>query len=325
MKRVLIGAIAVMLAGACSKSSVVEHPDPVAIAFENPFVGNSTKAEDLTKDNLADFGVWGYMEKLSGVVFSNEKVSRFAAGSDVQWRYNNTQYWVPDKSFHFTAVAPAAQAQHYVASAVDGGTLVFDNKAANADVDLLQAYASKITGALSVDPGAVEFTFVHLLSRIIFSFTNALPADIAQIAVTGVQITDAYGKGVATFEGGELDNWSVDPQDKNLTIHFGDMVAGDAVNGRIAIGKKGVTAHKYCIPAGENFKVLFTVTLYQGTVKVGEKTHIAAVEGMEFQPGHSYEFKATLTEENVIDDLHPIKFSVKEFDEWTEGGDKDIN
>lgn len=307
MKKTLIAVLALAAVAACNKSEVVEQPSPLAIGFDAPFIENSTKATDITKDNLTDFGVWGYVQDLGGVIFTHEKVSK--SGSD--WKYANTQYWVADKPYYFTAVAPAAQAEKYSATAVDAGTISFDNT--SADVDLLYAYESvaAITGPITEQPAPVAFTFSHLLSRVKFSFENGMVAENATITISNVSVSDAYKTGTATITGGELASWAGEGA---------NTVAFEGIADAVTKGKEGETAHMYFIPANKTYQLTFTVALAQGTVAIATKTHTVTIPAVDMKAGYSYDFKATLNEENVVEELFPITFTA-DVTPWVDFGE----
>lgn len=313
MKKILIAALAIISVASCSKNEVIEQPDPVAIAFEQPFVGKSTKATDYTADNLTDFAVYGYVNQIGGLIFHNEKVSK----SGTTWGYDNTQYWTPDKQYHFTAIAPASQGANYNATAVNGGTLKFDNT--SADVDLLYAYQTASTGSeITQQPNPVAFSFGHMLSRIKFSFTNGMVAENASIKISNVAVTDAYKEGTVTFASGAYSSWDVSGENnKSNSVSFGSIA--DAIDKN----KSEETAHMYFIPAAKTtYSLTFTATLYQGTVEIGSKTHTVTLPATELKQNLSYDFKATLSQENVLDALYPITFTVTEFTSWSNFGEE---
>ena len=77
MKKVFIAILAVTALAACNKSEVVETAPAAAIAFDQVFVNNATKAADLTAGNF-DFGVFGYVEKggNGALIFDNQTCCR---------------------------------------------------------------------------------------------------------------------------------------------------------------------------------------------------------------------------------------------------------
>ena len=301
MKKLLFAALA-FAAVACSKSEVIEQTKPLAIGFDSPFIENSTKATDLTtgeNGTLQDFGVYGYVEAVGGIVFNNEKVSKTGSA----WTYANTQYWVAGKPYYFTAIAPASQGGKYTPTEVNAGTINFDNT--SAEIDLLYAHTpvAAITGPITAQPDAVKFSFNHILSRVKFSFENKMVAENATITISNVKVTDAYKTGVATITNGALASWA--PAEPTNTVSFAGIA--DAIE----INKEGETDHMYFIPANKTYTLTFTVALTQGTVAIATKTHTVTIPAVDMKPGFSYDFKAALNEANVVDQLFPITFTAE--------------
>lgn len=301
MKKTLLALFA-FAAVACSKSEVIEQTKPLAIGFDSPFIENSTKATDLTtgeNGTLQDFGVYGYVEAVGGIVFNNEKVSKTGSA----WTYANTQYWVAGKTYYFTAIAPASQGGKYTPTEVNAGTINFDNT--SAEIDLLYAHTpvAAITGPITAQPDAVKFSFNHILSRVKFSFENKMVAENATITISNVKVTDAYKTGVATITNGALASWA--PAEPTNTVSFAGIA--DAIE----INKEGETDHMYFIPANKTYTLTFTVALTQGTVAIATKTHTVTIPAVDMKPGFSYDFKAALNEANVVDQLFPITFTAE--------------
>ena len=93
MKKLLFVALAAVGMTACVQNEELAAPMSDAIAFDQ-YVNNATKGDpSLTKDNLEEFQVWGYMSDNTGTVFTGDLV--YKSGS--AWAYDNTQYWAPGK------------------------------------------------------------------------------------------------------------------------------------------------------------------------------------------------------------------------------------
>ena len=85
---------------------------------------------------------------------------------------------------------------------------------------------------------------------------------------------------------------------------------------------KEATAHKYMIPATKDYKLSFTVTrVHHGVTDVYNHNNVK-LQGLTFEPGKSYQLKATLTAENINPDevLCPIQFTaeVKGWENFTD-------
>ncbi len=314
MKKIfLIALVATALTTSCSNDETIEMPTTTAIRFDNAFVDKTTRATDLTTSNLADFGVYGFVEKPAGTVFSNEQVTK--TGST--WTYDNIQYWTAGKSYWFSAIAPAMSAawDYYPVTAEagsydGGGRISFNNEMAAAKQDLLYAWSGEIktSDPLSTAPAAVEFTFQHLLSRVKFAFTNGFLNENTKLEVSNIKITDAN-------RGGSIDmnvatpSWNI--SSNTFSIPFGGIT--DA----IARNTKKESTHMFLIPANQAYTLTFTVKWIQGNLAVGTYDHTVTLPTVNMKPGSSYVFNATLDHENTTGTtLYPIEFDVTEVEGW---------
>ena len=78
---------------------------------------------------------------------------------------------------------------------------------------------------------------------------------------------------------------------------------------------------KLMIPmdATATYTVTFTAELYQGKVLLGSYDHEVKIENVEFKLGYCYDFKASLTHENITDKpLNPIEFKVDDVEDWNQ-------
>ena len=210
-----------LAAVSCSSDFTVEAPKGAAIEFENIFVENSTRATALTKENIQDFSVYGFVEsgEKQGQIFDNTRIYR--AGE--QFKYDIEQYWIGGAQYYFTAIAPYQDAKWtYTAKNAAEGTIEFDNSAAAASQDLIFAYVKpeKTPADIESKPDPVSFNFRHLLSRVKFSFTNGFAADSnITLEVSGVKITNTAASGSITVSEGTFGEWTTSG---DMTIVFGD-------------------------------------------------------------------------------------------------------
>lgn len=342
MKKYLVIALALVACVACSKEESVGTIDKAPISFDNAFVNNSTRANDLTADNLTNFGVYATIVNSSneaGLILTNELVS----GSKGSFTYTNTQYWLPSSTYHFTAIAPHTGVA-WTYNVKDGknaqtGTISFNNQTAGANQDLLFAYKNPPTtaSAITTQPAAVEFDFAHLLSRVKFTFVNGFASTSnITLKVNNVRITNAHETGtIAVTDGTPAEVWT--PADQTLNVPFGGAgVTGsasqaDAKGADITCGgKSATTEHFYLIPADANLKVSFDVDLYQAGVLVKNYKHTDVALAINMLKGNSYEIKATLNQDNVTGDdtddkIYPIVFDVNTIGEWVENPSQDLN
>lgn len=210
MKKIfLIGLTAAAMLASCSNDETVEMAQQKAISFSNAFVNNGTRSivdPSFTTENLTDFAVYGFTQ--NGQIFNGDKVSKGGSAS-TGWSYANLQYWVPGNTYTFGAIAP-----HSVAANVSGVALpenatkvemkvAFTNTDAD-QVDLLHAAPAQIagTGVTATYTTPVSMTFNHQLSKVKFSFANAVGVDY-NVKVKNVKITDAYKTGTLTVAAAE--------------------------------------------------------------------------------------------------------------------------
>ena len=73
MKKYLYIALAAAALTGCSSDEAIEMVEQKAIAFDNVFVNNATRATDLNKDNIQNFGVNGSVaaNNTQGMIFEN--------------------------------------------------------------------------------------------------------------------------------------------------------------------------------------------------------------------------------------------------------------
>lgn len=336
MKKIfLIGLTAAAMLASCSNDETVEMAQQKAIGFSNAFVNNGTRGSvdpSFTTTSLNDFAVYGFTQ--NGQIFTGEKVSKTGDA----WSYVNVQYWVPGNTYTFGAIAP-----YSVAGKVSDVTLpesatkvemkvAFTNTDAK-QVDLLHAAPTQIAGT-AVTPTykePVSMTFNHQLSKVKFSFENAVGVGY-NVKVSNVKITNAYANGTLTVAAAG-NNWS-DQTNQNLELNFGNVV-NDASGTEAAVIANTATLESYneklMIPMGGSatYTVTFTAELYKGNVLLGIYDHTVEIKNVEFKLGYCYNFKASLTHKNITgpDELNEIKFTVTEngIGAWKTEADKKLD
>lgn len=326
MKKIfLIGLTAAAMLASCSNDETVEMAQQKAIGFSNAFVNNGTRSvvdPSFTTTSLNDFAVYGFTQ--NGQIFNGEKVSKGGAA----WSYDNVQYWVPGNTYTFGAIAPHSAANVSDVKLPEGATKVemkvaFTNTDAN-QVDLLHAEPAQITGVTASYTEPVSMTFNHQLSKVKFSFQNSVGAGY-NVKVSNVKITDAYEKGTLTV-GATENTWS-NQTDKALVLNFGNVVADGATADEAAVIANAATLESYneklMIPmvSSATYTVTFTVELFKDNVPLGTYNHTVQIKNVEFKLGYCYDFKATLTHENIVDPenpLKPIEFKVDGITDWNQ-------
>lgn len=336
MKKIfLIGLTAAAMMASCSNDETVEMAQQKAISFSNAFVNNGTRSVDdpsFTTLTLKDFAVYGFTQK--GQIFDGVKVSKGGTAS-TGWSYDNVQYWVPGNTYTFGAIAP-----YSVAAKVSDVTLpesatkvemkvAFTNTDAK-QVDLLHAEPTQITGVTATYTTPVSMTFNHQLSKVKFSFENAVGAGY-NVKVSNVKITDAFKEGTLTVAAAG-NTWG-NQTDKTLELNFGNVVANASSTEASAIANAATLEsynEKLMIPMSNTAKytVTFTAELYKGDILLGIYNHRVEIKNVEFKLGYCYDFKASLTHKNITaeDELNPIEFAVTKVEDWNKADiDKDLN
>lgn len=339
MKKIfLIGLTAAAMLASCSNDETVEMAQQKAISFSNAFVNNGTRSivdPSFTTENLTDFAVYGFTQ--NGQIFNGEKVSK-GGDASTGWSYDNVQYWVPGNTYTFGAIAPYSVAGNVSNVTLPTGAtkvgmeVAFTNTDAD-QVDLLHAEPTQIAGT-DVTPTyttPVSMTFNHQLSKVKFSFVNAVGAG-HYVKVKDVKITNAYKTGTWKVTGEPANTWS-NQADKTLELNFGNVVANGAtanVAANIAFNETLESYYeKLMIPmdASATYTVTFTVDLCAGDAVLKSKTFTTQISGVEFKLGYCYDFKASLNADNITDDpLKPIEFTVIKVEDWNQAeSNKDLS
>ena len=299
------------------------------ITFDNSFVEVKTRVEDpsITTDSIDAFDVWGFIDTASGTVFSQEPVAKTA---DKKWEYANKQYWLPNHHYYFYAVAPAHALAHptverentaiKVTTDMDDkglGTIEFTNE--NGTLDLL--YAEKVVETMTTnDPGTVQLQFMHLLSKVQFTFKNAFYNDNTTLKVKNLKIVNAPKKGSVTVKGENRTEytWTI-VQGDATTLDFGNVNGGAAFNVREF---KESDFARLTIPADatRSYTIEFDLYLYYGDQLAGEGHKSVSLEGQTFAIGKNYNIVAEITPDNFADNpLKPIVFETITVDTWEDG------
>lgn len=334
MKKIfLIGLTAAAMMASCSNDETVEMAQQKAISFSNAFVNNGTRSivdPSFTTGSLQDFAVYGFTQK--GQIFNGEKVSK---GGNA-WSYDNVQYWVPGNTYTFGAIAPYSVAANVSKVALPENATKVEMEVAftNTDakqVDLLHAEPTQITGVTATYTTPVSMTFNHQLSKVKFSFANAVGAGY-NVKVSNVKITDAFKEGTLTVAAAG-NTWG-NQTDKTLELNFGNVVADGATADEAAVIANAATLESYneklMIPMGSSAKytVTFTAELFKDNVPLGTYNHRVEIKNVEFKLGYCYDFKASLTHKNITaeDELNPIEFAVTKVEDWNKADvDKGLN
>lgn len=329
MKKLFFSALAIASLVACSKDELVSQPKPMAITFEQAFIENATRvatAEDpsITTATIDGFDVWGFMDETAGTVFVDQDVT---GSKEAGWTYNPLQYWMPDHTYYFGALAPMNSANWELntenANTSGAGVVSFTNVDGTEDLLYAATTASTVGMEIGQDMEPVKLTFNHLLSKVKFSFTNGFTSDNAKIVVKNVQMVVPKA---ASIDLAQADWWSTNQWEnykETITLDFGDV---NNVNSKLAMGMKEEAAYeRLTIPTDAyDYAISFDVELYMGDVLALESKKETTVN-VALEIGKAYNFCTVLDASNIADEaLQPIEFEVVEVKEWVDAGVVDV-
>lgn len=343
MKKIILATLAAASLVACAKEDIVASTNGEAIAFNNAFVDNTTKAIDpsTTKANLVGFQVYGTTKGDHAGAETINIFNDLAVGHNLTdgvgpegWKYATsfTQYWIADNTYNFAAVANAAD--DAVATSNEPETIgmpasiTYD---ATTQKDLLYASYNNVVGKVSGnDP--IAFTFSHLLSKVKFTFQNESAAgtdpdytykvtDITISAIGKEAVCDvsAYTNTNTVYTWGTpTELYPVD-----APLAFGHIVATaeDAENAaaiNVGPASSGVSNwERLVIPGTYNAVIKCRIALLIGTKEADVIDYNQTITGLTFNGGNSYNFvlKSKVGE--------PIQFTVQEVNGW--GSDVPVN
>ena len=307
---------AVAALAACTTEQTIVAPQNEAIGFDT-FVDNSTRAEDITTNNIANFGVYGTVTKggNSALIFNNTAVT---GTKESGYTYSPKQYWIAAAEYDFLAFAPFTNAKWTYtptdAQVAKTGTFSFNNETAAADQDVVYAYQTKTT-ADKLDANntqAVEFTFKHILSKVAFSFTNTFTDNKTTLNVYNVKINNTAKTGTMAIAEGVDAAWEVAG---DLIVPFGAQAAN--ADAALANGAELKLDHHYVIPAQRAYNITFDVDLYQAGVYLATYNHTIN-SAIDFAKNGNYVLSVKLAPESIDpeNELYPIEFAVKEVEDW---------
>ena len=336
MKKTIFTILAAASIVACTKSDVVDVLAPEAIAFDNAFVDNATKAIDATlnTNTLTTFNVYGTVTGTStgeGTVniFKGVEVKKGTAETGAvtsgNWWYSGTytQYWIAGNAYKFAAVVNGtANLGDY-----DMPTTLSYN--AEAQSDLLYAEHSVDSYAATTESDVVKFTFDHLLAKAYFTFQNTMISNVVgnvyAYKISDVKITNAYKAGTYTIADKK---WAVTTgDDARYAVQFGNIsnasVSTDGTDA-VAVGAIGTTAsatsHNQMLLIPNKYTDMVITckveTLLNGTVIDTEETHTITPSEINLEAGKAYNFIFTKGNPGET-----IKFSVAAVTAWDETHD----
>ena len=316
MKKLLFVALAAVGMTACVQNEELAVAQPNAkIEFANAYVSNTSRTANpvITTANLDGFKVWSFMDQVGGTVLEDESVTKVNG----VWGYTNIQYWFPDHTYYFAALAPINGNWSVVpttdvdASKLGLGVVSFTNAEGTEDLLYAKEIATTPDIATLTNNGmdAVKMQFQHLLSKVRFTFQNGFPAGDITVKVTDVKMTAPKTGTIDLAQTTYNDQWVLGSE--ALTLEFGDVAD-------LAITEVGRAANeRFSIPATDayEYNVTFHVVVEQGDVKAYELDKVAVIKGHALEMGKAYNFTAVI--DNTSLNLHKIEFTA-EVDEWVD-------
>ena len=153
----------------CEKESDDPAPDKTPIEFGDVETRASINSGDDMK--TSGFGVFGFVEGVENPpLLANEKVY----WDKSLWTYDNTKYWIPDRTFHFFAYYPyfdgKTEGSITRVAANDNGEIGYQLTFVTPETaafDLLTAYTTVDTGADDFNASnSVSLAFTHALVNV---------------------------------------------------------------------------------------------------------------------------------------------------------------
>ena len=318
MKKLFVSVLAILGLVACAKDDVVSVQDS-----RNP-IGFDTYVENVTRvgynnDNLDGFYVWAFLNELvavdgdvcKGFLLNAEEVRKAQNGG---YTYDHTQYWIPNNTYYFYALAP-------IEGNDDDTTLIpavgDDAKKGLGEVGFTNVdgtkdliYATYTVANASSSQGAVELEFKHLLSKVKFSFQNGFADPNYTFTVSGITMTAPESASIDLT----ADEYAWDNHVGTTDLAFGNTVTAE-VGGNAVSSTDLLT-----IPAGEGqvYNVTFDVKLYVGGIHVYTYRKTASISGITLEIGKAYNFAAVINPDSL--QLDEIIFDAT-VDGWEDGTD----
>lgn len=360
-----------MTVTACSTDEIVDMPvSQNSVIKFSTFVDKNTRATEITSANIGDgydFAVLGYLgtEMKMNRVHVYKFTDDTTVGFDGVWQYANPVNWEVG-TWYFHALSPwnakggnssGTSDNNWTQFKIDDSSMektrfFFDNSSSGGDSveDLLYAFAKKeVTADNITNPGDVDLTFRHLLSRVRITFDNAIAGasvTISYLDISGM-IEQAHVTVDNTAGATQPVTWDVNESQAWSGIYWFDY---DEVNNKWEIpeGKSASTEPLFFIPAKlgdgsigkdptrENYVFpdvpfldywiwfSFTVNYSDGSTAQFE-SQTAQITDISMYDGWSYDFHITLTDGNEaapasLDEPNaaPISFKVT-VDSYNEG------
>ena len=196
----------------CEKESDDPAPDKIPIEFGDVETRASINSGDDMK--TSGFGVFGFVEGVENPpLLANEKVY----WDKSLWTYDNTKYWISDRTFHFFAYYPyfdgKTEGPITSVAANDNGEIGYQltfETPETADFDLLTAYTAVDTGANDFDASdPVPMEFGHEMVNVNLKiWRDGVKHQNDKIRVKEVALSNVTWSGTLTKTSGGSTSWT---------------------------------------------------------------------------------------------------------------------
>lgn len=321
MKKLFIAVLSMATLASCFQS---EFAVDQAIDF-NTYVGSTTKSIDpsITTATISEFYVWGTTQGDHDVnapivpIFVEEKVTGSVGSA---WTYDaaKTKYWIAGNKYNFAAVVNGVVDN---TALVDGLPETISYNTVGEDKDLLYADAKNIIAKASGND-KVTFTFSHLLSKAVFTFTNTTPENTTGAPANIYKVTNIEISGLPASANYDVaaGAWK-DNTGNTLTENFGNIVAPTESDStktaaiEVKEQESGKSLYEHLlIPGTHNVTIRCTITLYNGVVADDQVVDVIeysqTINGLTLQKGTAYNFSLKAGLEQTI------QFDVKPVNDW---------
>ena len=294
MKKFFIAIVALAAAVACSNDDIISI-DRQAIGFGNPFVENSVRADYSAGKDLKAFTVYGTVTGNGNTValFGGNGANVTGSVGATAWNCEETEYWVPNCTYAFQAVADGVINNGAITVSVGDG-----------DIDLLYAKATATTNE-KAEPagdvnanGVVPFTFTHLMSKVGFSFVNGSANNAYSYNITAVSFTGHDTEGTYTIGGA----WDTTVTASSTALNFGT----------------GTATHQI-IPGKQTLNVTVAYDIVYKDKTISSTSFTKPLKEYNFEESKSYCIVVTIPAPGK-----EIQFKVEEIAGWVEGNSEDL-
>ena len=305
MKKIFISILAIAALTACNKEEAVETQKGDAIAFNDAFVDNATKAIYESASDLKAFKVWGNVEGTNETPLALYGEDGANVTYTTNWDCDVVRYWTPSAAYNFTAIANGT-----AQTCVNGiPTVIAYTQDATSPADLVYGTATATTSDVCVPTGdivdgRVAFTLRHLLARVQVLFTNQIAPDYTY-DIKNIEIS-TWEDGVYTI--GAAEPWAQKEETGSVTLSFDEIE--DLAATPTAAGAQLIIPGAPVELSFDYVLKLNGTAIYNTTVTKTVTTTLAE--------GNSYNLNVLLKAGNEID------FTITALTDWTSDTTVDI-